>query len=120
MTTITITVKELYEQAHQAGMKAGGVSTPAPMILKGSDGTVYFVEDGMCGFAWINIKPARGAFVQYLKSIDAGFPDSTYGGYSVWVSAFEQSIERKEAYAKAFSKVLADYGIKSNVGSRLD
>ena len=38
----------------------------------------YYVADGMCGFAWINIKPARGKFVKFLKDNNIGRKDSFF------------------------------------------
>ena len=62
----------IYEQAHAAGMAAGNGCTPTPMVVGqpttplGNDidysKETYYVSDGVCGFAWINIKPARGKF----------------------------------------------------------
>ena len=78
------------------------------------------MSDGVCGFAWVNIKPARGKFVKFLKDNNIGRKDSYYGGWTVWVSDFGQSVTRKENYARAFAKVLGDYGITAYSMSRLD
>jgi hypothetical protein len=123
MTTApSITVSELYTQAHNAGMAAAKASIPTPMVVVNGETreVVDVVDDGVCGFAWINIKPARGAFVNYLKSIQVGDVDSYYGGYTIWVSDFNQSMTRKEAYAKAFTKVLESWGITAYFASRMD
>jgi hypothetical protein len=118
----TITVAELAELAHKAGIKAGNEAIPTPMVVV-NDSTqevVDVVDDGLCGFAWINIKPARGAFVNYLKAREWGSRDEYYGGYTIWVSNFNQSVTRKYAYARAFAEVLNQYGIKAYAASRLD
>ena len=122
MTTTTITVAELAEMAHRAGMEAGNNAIPAPMVIVDGETkeVIDVVDDGLCGFAWINIKPARGAFVNYLKERKWGSYDSYYGGHSIWVHHFGQSITRKEAYAFAFAKVLLAHGITAYAGSRLD
>ena len=124
------TPQEIYSEAHSAGLAAGHGCTPTPMVVGtpttplGNDidysKETYYVADGMCGFAWINIKPARGKFVKYLKDNDIGRKDSYYGGYTVWVSEFGQSVTRKENYARAFAKVLEDNGITAYSMSRLD
>ncbi len=112
------TPSEIYSEAHSAGMAAGHGCTPTPMVV-GTPTTplgddidyskdTYYVADGLCGFAWINIKPARGKFVNWLKKAGIGRTDSYYGGYTVWVSEFGQSVTRKENYARAFAKVLGD------------
>ena len=64
----------VYAEAHSAGMAAGNGCTPTPMVVGTPttplgndidyDKETYYVADGMCGFAWINIKPARGKFVK--------------------------------------------------------
>ena len=124
------TPQEIYSEAHSAGMAAGHGCTPTPMVV-GTPTTplgddidyskdTYYVADGMCGFAWINIKPARGKFVKFLKDNDIGRKDSYYGGYTIWVSEFGQSVTRKENYARAFAKVLEDNGITAYSMSRLD
>ena len=73
------TPSEIYSEAHSAGMAAGHGCTPTPMVV-GTPTTplgddidyskdTYYVADGLCGFAWINIKPARGKFVTWLRSL---------------------------------------------------
>lgn len=119
----------IYKEADAAGHAAGEAAVPTPMIVGtpttplGNDidytKKTYFVEGGVCGFAWVNISPARGAFVNYLKSIDAGYK-SYYGGYDVSVRGFGQSMTRKEAYAQAFAEVLRSYGINAYAQSRMD
>lgn len=119
----------IYKEADAAGHAAGQSAVPTPMVVGtpttplGNDidytKKTYFVEGGVCGFAWVNISPARGAFVNYLKSIDAGHK-SYYGGYDVWVRGFGQSLARKEAYAQAFAEVLRSYGINAYAQSKLD
>ena len=118
----TITVAELAELAHKAGRKAADEIIPQPMVVV--DGTtkevVDVVDDGLCGFAWINIQPARGAFVNYLKAREWGSRNEYAGGWEIWVSNYNQSVTRKYAYAQAFAEVLNQYGIKAYAGSRLD
>ena len=124
------TPQEIYSEAHSAGMAAGHGCTPTPMVV-GTPTTplgddidyskdTYYVADGMCGFAWINIKPARGKFVKFLKDNKIGRKDSYYGGYTVWVSHFGQSLARKESYARAFTNHLNENGIKAYSMSRMD
>ena len=124
------TPQEIYSQAHSEGMRAGHGCTPTPMVVGTPttplgndidyDKETYYVADGMCGFAWINIKPARGKFVKFLKDNDIGRKDSYYGGYTIWVSGFGQSLDRKSAYARAFAEVLNENGLKAYAMSRMD
>ena len=119
----------LFESAHEAGLKAGREVGVSPMIV-GSPSTpfgsdidyskkTYFVESGVCGFAGVVIKPARGKFVSYLKKLGMGYKHY-YGGWYVSVREFGQSLTRKEAYAEAFAKVLGEVGMRCYVDSRMD
>jgi hypothetical protein len=80
----------------------------------------YHVEDGICGFAWVKINPARGKFVNWLKKNKIGKTDAFEGGYMIWISDYNQSMQKKEAYACVFSKVLSDNGIRAYAMSRMD
>ena len=120
----------VYADAHAKGISAGNACSPTPMVV-GTPTTplgddidyskdTYYVSDGVCGFAWVNIKPARGGFVKFLKDNKIGRKDSYYGGYTVWVSHFGQSLARKESYARAFANHLNENGIKAYSMSRMD
>lgn len=77
-----------------------------------------------CGFAWVTIRPARGAFVSWLKKHGHGH-NAYGGGWEIWYSEFSdgrtQSISVHEAAAKAFrDSLVQDLGISPTVGSRYD
>lgn len=121
----------MYSDADEAGMAAVRKLTVVPMIVGTAkdlfsneiDRTkpVYFVEDGPCGFAWVNIKPGTSAFAKWLVKNQMARKDSYYGGVTVWVSQFNQSMQKKEAYAYAFAEVLrTKYGFKAYASSRMD
>ena len=120
----------VYADAHAKGIAAGNGCNPTPMVVGtpttplGNDidysKDTHYVSDGVCGFAWVNIKPARGGFVKFLKDNKIGRKDSYYGGYTVWVSHFGQSLARKESYARAFANHLNENGIKAYSMSRMD
>ena len=129
MSMSKVACEKLLERAHLMGMDAGRDASVTPMIV-GSPSTpfgsdidyskkTYFVEGGACGFAGVVIKPARGKFVSYLKSIGIG-NKHYYGGYYVSVREFGQSLARKEAYASAYAKVLSEVGMSCYVDSRMD
>lgn len=117
----------IYVEAYEAGLKAGNEVGVQKFIVGDAIGLSNeidyskptYVMDGLCGFAWVTISPARGAFVNYLKSRQVG-SKGYYGGYEIWVREFGQSVDRKAAFAGAFRDVLAKYGINASVGSRLD
>lgn len=113
--------QELYSQADAAGRAAVANMQVRPMIVTDEGNRKqYFVEDGACGFAWVKIRPARGAFVKWLKENRIGRVDSYEGGYMIWVSDYNQSMQKKETYARAFAKVLEQNGIKAYGMSRMD
>ena len=129
MSMSKVACEKLLERAHLMGMDAGRDASVTPMIV-GSPSTpfgsdidyskkTYFVESGVCGFAGVVIKPARGTFVSYLKSLGTGH-SHYYGGFYVPVREFGQSMTRKEAYADAFAKVLSEEGMRCYVDSRMD
>ena len=121
--------EKLLEKAHLMGMDAGRSVGVTPMVVGtpteffGNDidysKPVSVVNDGVCGFAGVVIKPARCKFVSYLKSIGKGYKHY-YGGWYVSVREFNQSLTRKEAYAEAFAKVLGEVGMGCYVDSRMD
>ena len=80
------------------------------------------IEDGVCGFAWVNVRPATSALARYLKDVGLA-RKSYYGGIEVSMGRFfaSQSLARNEAAADAFAKVLRQAGydrVYSN--SRMD
>ena len=122
--------EEIYDEAHKAGYAAGKDSRPIGMIV-GEPSTpfgddvdmsekTWIVSDGPCGFVWLNIRPAKGKFVTYLKQNALGYKASYSGGWSLPIHQFGQSMQRKEAYSYAFNKVLSSYGIRAQTMSRMD
>lgn len=128
--------KQLWKDAHAEGMKAAMAHTPTPMIV-GSPTTflgndidpnkpVYYVSGGVCGWANVYIKPARGAFCQWLLANDLAGKNSYRGGITLraWTDFKDprtQSLELNEVYAHAFAQVLRDAGINGvAVESRMD
>lgn len=111
----------LIAAAHTAGLNAGRECIPSPMhVYDGySREHIETVSDGMCGFAWIKIRPATSSFARYL--VKDGFARPSYtGGIEIWISAHNQSYERKMAHARAAAKVLQDAGISAYADGRLD
>jgi hypothetical protein len=86
----------------------------------------YYVEDGVCGFAWVDIYPVHKGNTRLGKEERkvleaAGFRKNDYTKtYQRWISAYNQSMQKKETYAAAFAKVLRENGMKAYSGSRLD
>ena len=105
-SALTVLASDAFKAAHSAGIAAGIASKVEPIgFVTGmhcpSDTELHYISSGVCGFAWIDVKGARGLMRQAF--IDAGFDESAYkGGLSFWVGAFGQSYDRKSAYSDAF------------------
>lgn len=122
-------MQAIYDEAFNAGMEAGNAHNPTPIMVGEAVGLsskidyskqTYFVPEGVCGFAWVNIKPANSRFARFLLNKKLARTDSYAGGICVWVREFGQSYERKRAFAQAFVKILSAYGVKCYSESRLD
>ena len=113
--------KAIVKEASNAADKAGKGAVPTPMRITGY-GRTEVVDDGVCGFAWLNIG-GRGKFAAWLKQ-EGYAKKSYYKGYDIWSSNFYnyngQSYERKMKAMGAASSVLTKHGIKNYVDGRLD
>jgi hypothetical protein len=108
-----------WDRAWQEGMKAAMAATPTPMIVTDREGNhIDYVPEGPCGFAWINV-PGNTSFGRWLKKRGLARPDYPTG-LSVWISAYEQSHDRKAAHARAMARYLQEQGIQCCARSRLD
>lgn len=91
---------EVYAAAQADGLQAGYDVTPTPMYVTG----YAPVMDGVCGFAWVNIRPGNSSFAQWLKREGHARTDSYAGGVTIWISAHGQSMSRKQAHADAMAE----------------
>lgn len=141
----------ILQEAHAAAVAAVAAVKPTPMVVVQRENPFDDkspivkqyepVEGGVCGFAWINIRPATQAFARYLKErfdphtgpngkrkpvgVNAGDLDyyghaGYYGGFELSVGYYGQSMERKLAHAQAFAEVLNKHGVKAYASSRMD
>lgn len=110
--------QEIIDEAYRAGIEAGKNARPIPMYVIDQGIPIDRIDDGACGFAWVAF-PGNTSFGKWAKK--QGLARSHYpSGLCVWVSEFGQSVDRKEAFAGAYAKVLKDNGIDAYAGSRLD
>lgn len=119
----------IWEEAHQAGMLAGMAKVPTPMIVQQHLNPLddnspvvqsWNVPQGVCGFAWVIVRPANSSFAIWAKE-NKDAARAYEGGMKVkWVSEFNQSVEQKYAYACAFAEVLNKYGINAHACDRVD
>jgi hypothetical protein len=130
------TFTQICENASEAGYAVVANLRVVPMVV--GQGTslfsgvidetkpTYFVADGACGFAWIHVYPANKGNTRLGKEErrvleSAGFRKNDYEkSYQLWISDFNQSMQKKETYASAFAKVLRENGISAYSGSRMD
>jgi hypothetical protein len=119
---------DLYAKAEAAGMAALVACKPRPMVVQrhvsefddnSPVAEQWFVPDGVCGFAWVKVRPATSTFARWLKE-HKGWEKAYHGGIDMWVHHGDQSMARKEAYANAFAAVLQAAGINAIAGSRID
>lgn len=120
----------LIQQAHVAGLAALEAEKGhlVPMVVVQADvisgqplpnAKRYHVAEGPCGFAWVWF-PGNKPFGKFMKKM--GYARSAYPrGLSYWVSEGGQSLQLKEAYARAYAKVLKDAGVEGvYADSRMD
>jgi hypothetical protein len=106
--------------------------TPAPMAVYETaglsdapkpGGRSWYVSEGVCGFAWVVIKPATSSFAKYLARNNIGYK-AYEGGWvlpmSYLVVNMSQSLERAEAASLAVAKELRSHDIKCYATSRMD
>jgi hypothetical protein len=110
--------QEIIDKAYKAGIEAGKNARPIPMYVIDQGIPIDRIDDGACGFAWIAF-PGNTSFGKWTKK--QGLARSHYpSGLCIWVSEFGQSVDRKDAFAGAYAKVLKENGIDAYAGSRLD
>jgi hypothetical protein len=118
---------DLWARATEAGIAAGNAASVVPMMVADADpltgapiagGQRYHVPDGVCGFAWISFK-GNTAFGRWMKASGLARPDYPTG-LRYPVHAFNQSLQRKEAFADAAARVLREAGIDAYSQSRMD
>lgn len=128
----------MVEVAELAGNDAANRATPTPMLVYEAglddrpipDARAWHVPEGVCGFAWVNVKPGNSRIARALKEHGAqpfnARTDSYYGGVSVWVGVGGQSHARKVAAANAYATVIEQFARDNGervtvwVGDRLD
>lgn len=135
--TTAVKTKSAYDilvEASESAEQAVKACTPRPIIVGEAIGLsneideskpTYFVEGGVCGFASVVIKPARGTIVAELKKRKIG--SAHYGGgysFGSWQLApsirQDQSYERAVAAARGAVEVLKKYGVNAYVDARID
>lgn len=118
----------IYTSASIAGREAAEAAVPTPMIVGTAVGLsteidyskpTYRVNEGVCGFAWVTIRPGNSPFANWLKKNNLA-RKAYGGGVQIWIGDYNQSMTRKEEHAYAMARVLTDNGITAYAGSRMD
>ena len=108
---------KIWNEAYQAGLDAVANLSVRPMVVHGANQS-WYVADGVCGFAWVKV-PGNSAFGKWGKS--KGLLGKAYPkGLMYWVGEFNQSMQKKEAFADAVAAKLREYGIEAYSDSRMD
>jgi len=119
--------EEVFAAASAAGMEAAEKTKVPEIGIVETDvfgnpkpGGKSYTIPGLCGFAWVTIRPANIKFAKWLKANKGGF--AAYGGgFQFPIHEFGQSVDLKAAYAGAFAGVLSDFGLsRVYADSRLD
>lgn len=124
-----IAFRTIYNEAHRLGMEAANSHNCTPMVVQQHANPLndnspvqrqWVVPQGVCGFAWVSIRPGNSPFANWLKKNNLA-RKAYEGGVQIWVSYFNQSMELKEAYAYAFANYLRNtHGITAYSNSRMD
>lgn len=124
--------ENIWRQAESAGLTSSKTCTLTPMHVQetnafGEPTKEWTVEEGVCGFGWVTLRPATSKFAKWLKlqprTSDHLAPsyDRFDGGIKVWVTLNgSQSMQRKLVYAKGMAAVLRYYGFDATAHSRMD
>lgn len=119
----------LWKSALFAGAQAGAAVIPQPMVVQERAHVLddnspvveeWVINDGVCGFAWVSVRPGNSSFARWLVKNGHGSSDSYAGGITIWISAYGQSMTRKSAHAAAMARVLREAGIKAYSQDRID
>jgi hypothetical protein len=112
-----------------AGLQAGKNAIPEPMIVSDEVRDIaYYVSEGPCGFAWVEFK-GNTKFARTVKQMFEGkerngvvmYGNGYPSGKQLWISAFNQSYDRKSAMAGEMARVLRERGYADvYAGGRLD
>jgi hypothetical protein len=118
-----------YAEAYKAGCEAAAACTPTPMVVAERSNPLndlsavrqaWHVPEGVCGFAWVKIPKGNSSFARWLAKVSKA-RKSYYGGFEINIREYGQSMQRKEAHARAMAKVLNEkLGVEAYADSRMD
>ena len=109
---------QLVTKAHLKAHEAVKQHTPTPMHVTDGENN-WVIDEGVCGFAEVRLPKGNTSFARWAKK-NTAFEKHYGGGLSLWVSDYNQSMERKEVYARTYADVLNRHGIEAYSTSRMD
>jgi hypothetical protein len=119
----------VFNEANRVGFAAGEAAKPQAMIVSEHVNPLndaspvkgqWFVEGGVCGFAWVKVRNGNSSFAKWLTKNKLA-RKSYYGGVEISISAHGQSMERKEAHAREMARILQEkLGVEAYADSRMD
>ena len=110
-------IRNALAAAHRAGLAALAAKVPTPMVVtqridplddQSEVEKAWIVPGGVCGFAYVTLRGARGVLATEAK--DFGFRSAYRGGLEMSVRGGGQSMEQKAAYAEAFARSMQEQG----------
>ena len=104
-------------EAHERGHRAAIFADEQMIQVKDQNGRV-FKPFPICGFAWVRVKGLRGKKLKEFQK--RGFDKCFSGGQMLFVNDYDQSHDRKAAYAREYAKTLQANGFDAWSESRLD
>lgn len=118
----------IYHAAQAKGALAAQKCVPTPMTVVQHANPLndssevqrhWDVPTGVCGFAWVVIKPGTSAFAKWLVKHNHA-KAHYYGGVSIWISVYGQCHQKKVVHAQAMAEYLNKVGIRAYSQDRLD
>ena len=106
--------EELFRIANYHGQIAHAATLPTPMLIN----DFRVAEEGECGSARVIIVDGHEEFTFWLRKTGLG-NSMPRNATAILCTVSSQSLERAEAYAKAFARVLALNGVPSYVQTML-
>ena len=109
------TYQKMWKKAQAAANAASEAAKPVPMIVQQHANQMddnspvikqWFVEGGVCGFGWVEVKPRTSKFARWLKARNYGGSSDYSKSIHLHVPGMTQSLARNEAAARAMAEVL--------------
>lgn len=121
-------MNSIWQEAMRRGREAAEACKVTPMVVEQHANVLddsspvterWVCDSGVCGFAWVVIKPGTCSFARWLRKAGHAHKRDP-GGVLIWISEYGQSYERKLAHARAMADHFREQGYNSFAQGRLD